>query len=106
MAHKLETPDDWQKLDASRLALAGQEVMASDNLRFLFRQILGMLNIVGPVGAPDAIALAHNTGYRNAGVDILAILEDMDPTLWPQLFLEEVAERNARPTPRDEETLA
>lgn len=87
---------DWEKLDETRLELAVQEIVKSENLRFLFRYVFGMLGVTGTPDGPGPHELARAVGRHGAGTELLELLEARQVGLFATLLLEDAQEQQQR----------
>ena len=96
MATNSTTPEQWEQLDASRTALAVQEIAASENLRYLFRVLLDECGMNGTPDGGNALITAANVGRHSVGRSVIETLMEHDPSLYPLLITEDYHEHRDR----------
>lgn len=96
MAAKLKTEKEWEDYDATRMKEAVREISASPNLRFFFRSLLNSYGMNSTPFGGNAIDTAKLCGRHEAGMDIVSTFLALDPSLYPNLILEDVNEQADR----------
>ena len=96
MAVKLNSLEEWKRLDAFRMETAVQEIARSENLRFFFRSLLAMTGVSGTPSGVDAHTMALNVGRHSVGSDLIATLMQYQPQLYGQLLVEDADEGDNR----------
>lgn len=86
---KTRRTKDFSAQDQIRLRGAVREIAESSNLRFFLRSVLGNAGLFELVPSDNALSMARFAGRHELGQSILATLNDVDPTLYPNLLLEE-----------------
>ncbi len=87
-------------LEEGDLGLALETVLATPHGRTVLRWVLGECKIYGAIFAGEGPTTDFNLGARNVGLKLIAKLDELGPTLYPQLLLE-AAQRKPRQEPVD-----
>lgn len=68
-----------------------RDTMASRGAKELIMEILGYCDMYG-FNLTGSVDMAYNNGRASIGRDILGLLEEVDPTIYPRLILEKAKE--------------
>lgn len=95
MADKLESRgmaegSDEPSLDIARLQSVVRSFEADADLRWFLREFLTQCSLLPPASIfhHDPITHAYNAGLQAAAMQLLGMLDKVEPAFWPRLQLE------------------
>jgi len=89
MAKKLTTATQLEERERLLLLEAVGVVRHNAALRFFIRRILANANHQASCYTGEAISTAFELGRQAVGLDLIALLAESDPLLYPTLLIEE-----------------
>lgn len=79
-----------EKINSNLLNLHVKQVASTDAGKHVLWEILALCHISENAFTGDNNQTNHLTGKQSVGRDILVILEDADPTIYPNLILNNI----------------
>lgn len=96
MAGKLQTFEEWQVYDKTRMTEAVREISSSPNLRYFMRSFLASTGATGTPDGPTPIDMARSVGRHSVGTHLIGVLTQYQPNLYGVLLKEDADELEIR----------